>query len=286
MFFKRKYIPKQDLLFFTSATGYYENFVIPYVYLAAVTNEGAQFEFIVDDKESFASKHKASLEWLLMKGIRPCFQDRADLQIIPPWEHSLRFVTTPKTVCDYVYIGDVDISVLENVMDWHRPVFEAGLPYSNVIRPDGKKLTGLHLTRYDAYYPLADLNDLLSQYPVDEELLLEIVKRRGGAYDPALRKAALGARKVADRGNVPDRPVHGIHMSLGRLPFSDHDQRVDWGISFAHAMTCRKLLRSRQFNEFEATLTPGTRAIFANLIFLSEGIGKRGRRYFESIYRP
>jgi hypothetical protein len=134
-------------------------------------------------------------------------------------QNTYRFVVPPESKADFVYIGDVDIMIVDDVWIKHKRVFERGLPYSNRVRHNTTKLTGLHFTRYDTYYPLPEIRDIANEFKNDEEVLYQIVKR-SGQLD---RQAEIDAVGVG-------RPVHGIHMSLNRIPFSDPSIRVDWGI--------------------------------------------------------
>jgi hypothetical protein len=124
----------------------------------------------------------------------------------PVWPNAVRFVTTPLTVSDYVYIGDIDIVVLgPDILGRHlKHMSRTGLPFSNAIRTGSKRLTGLHFTRYDALYPLpehADLNDRL-----DEMMLTTLVRRKIGEFPSSIRRF---------------RPLHGIHVSPNRPPQSE-----------------------------------------------------------------
>jgi len=105
----------------------------------------------------------------------------------------------------YVYIGDIDILILENVTKPHlEHMQKTGLPFSNIRRKGKERLSGLHFTRADAFYPLPDHFEGLPIH-ADEELLFKMVERhRVGTPDPA--------------DNY--RPLHGYHMSLSRPPVS------------------------------------------------------------------
>lgn len=86
------------------------------------------------------------------------------------------------TCTEYVYIGDIDIIVLDStIVDQHLKLMaKTGLPYSNRARGGPRaQLSGLHFTRYDAYYPVPDVSDIDITQEVDEALLYKIVQRRG-----------------------------------------------------------------------------------------------------------
>lgn len=273
-----------ELLFYTSATGFYENFVIPYIYFAEIHNPGSRYEFIVTDANRFNFRNASALAWLKSNlGVSPTIRSRSEIKLNPKMENSIRFVAAPSEIAKYVYIGDVDIMLLEGVMDWHRPVFDAGLPYSNVVRENSRKLTGLHLAEYSKHYPLGEIEDLVQDIFNDEELLYAIVERKGNLYDMSRRNILLESRKINDLGNVPLRPVHGIHMSLNRLPFSFNDDRPGWGISYLYAERANAICSSSQFDEFLAVLGAGPKQVVANLIYLSYAICSRGEVYFNKL---
>ncbi|ODN71503.1 hypothetical protein [Methylobrevis pamukkalensis] len=267
--------PAQSLLFFTCATGYYENFVVPYIYFAARHNKGAKFEFIVSDLKSFTAKNGAALGWLEKTlGVRPLIRDLHDLPVRSKNENALRFINTPIQTASHVYIGDVDILIFDDVMAWHQPVFDVGLPYSNIIRKGTRRLSGLHFTTWDGYYPIPPLGDLMARYKNDEELLYAIVARKGSLYDLALYRAL-----------VKGRPVHGVHMSLNRLPFSAPAERAAWGITYRYMAEFEAISRTPEFESFYETLYAGPAQILLNLIFLSRGVCDYGEDFLQAKVR-
>ena len=211
-----------DILFFTSATGFWENFVVPYVYFAERHNPGSKYEFIVDNRESFLAGNDRSLKWLSRTfGAEPVIRTKNTQGLRIKNDNTLRFIEQPSQTATYIYIGDVDIIVLDGIMARHKPVFDAGLPYSNVVRKGTRRLPGLHLAKYDLHYPLPPFEDILDKTHSDEEILYRIVERKGLLYDDTLHQSL----------NV-GRPIHGLHVSMNRLPFSSGTGRVGWGLSF------------------------------------------------------
>lgn len=259
-----------ELLFFTCATGFYQNFVMPYVYFAALHNPSSRFEFIVGDADDFNEKHKGSLTWLERElAVVPKIRGLDSSAPQPKRPNSIRFVNEPEQEARFVYIGDVDIMIVEDILAWHRPIFEAGLPYSNIIRPNAKRLSGLHLASYEHHYPLPSIDDLIKEVANDEALLYRIVERKGNLY----------AQEKYD-ALVKGRPAHGIHMSLNRLPFSSATERVSWGISYARAEKFEQLLSRDSFKDFFSTLYTGSKHVLLNLIFLSRGVCSHGKEFF------
>jgi hypothetical protein len=262
---------ESKLLFFTCATKFYENFVTPYIFFAAIHNPGSSFEFIVDDIPLFQDRHQRALDWLAEYfKIAIHLQEKQALMNLLHIENSIRFVNEPKIKAEFVYIGDVDIMIMEDIASWHRPIFEADLPYSNIIREGTKKLSGLHFTKYSSHYPLPEIADLIKSETNDEELLYKIVERKGLLY---------GNEKYYAIKN--GRPVHGLHMSLNRLPFSYHKERVSWGMSYAHLASAENIFKLDIFNKFFATLYAGSAHILTNLIYLSRGVCAYGPSYFQ-----
>jgi hypothetical protein len=261
---------KKKLLFFTCATNFYENYVTPYIYFAAKYNPSSAFEFIIDDIQGFELKHKKSIEWLINNFDTTVeLRKISELGIRPKVDNSIRFCMNPKTLSEYVYIGDIDIIILEDIFAAHAPIFNYGLPYSNIIRCGTKQLTGLHLCRSTNHYPLGPIDDLVNKIENDEELLYAIIERKGLLY----------TNDVSSKLKV-GRPVHGIHLSLNRLPFSFEEERVDWGLTYDFLQTFKSVAETDNFKSFFETLYPGSRQILINLFYLSEGSSVIGREKF------
>lgn len=259
------------VLFFTCATRFYQNFVIPYVYFAKKHNYFSNFEFIIDDLGSFKEKHEKSILWLKREyEVDIVLRSVSELAVRPKMENSIRFIMEPKTISDYVYIGDVDIMILEDVFQWHKPIFDAGLPYSNMVREGTNRLTGLHFVRRDAYYPLPEIGDLIGSIHNDESLLYAICERKGVLYN---NEQYFSIRK--------GRPIHGIHLSLNRLPFSYHKERVSWGMTYSWLEVVDKICQSSEFKDFYSTCHPGSAEILRNFIYLSRGVCSLGEGYWK-----
>lgn len=193
---------------FTSADKYYEPFVLPYITSALIHNEDAQVEICLEDPSGFTTKHKDVLN-KLDESFPGRFLLRPGDFSVPPG--NVRFLETPELVSEYTYIGDIDILILENITGLHlKNMKKTGLPYSNILRPDGKSLTGLHFTKTGEYYPLAEIQDKSIR---DEDMLYEMIILRG-----------LPLPGEEDKF----RPMHGFHLSLSRPPSSK--TAPDWGI--------------------------------------------------------
>ena len=258
------------VLFFTSATGIYAAFVIPYIYFASIHNKNASFEILVDDENSFEIDNLDALKFLRLKceiNIRSIPKDFINIKNI----NSLRFVVEPTLRAEYVYIGDVDILITRDIFLMHEHVFHAGLPYSNMPRPCGTRLSGLHFTRYDAYYPIGDIKGLISEINDDEILLFNIIKGRGLIYD-----------NFVYANTVKIRPTCGLHMSINRLPFFDERLRVGWGPSYEDMLIINELEKTKDFWEFIELCNLSSKLVLANAIYLAKGTTLLG---FESFVK-
>jgi hypothetical protein len=192
-------------LIFTCANPAYEDFAPLYAASALLHTTSALVEIGVQDTEAFLGKHAAAWQRVMDR-----FPKRTLLRnvkfprgILP---NTVRFVTTPLSKAQYVYIGDIDILILEkgfpNIhINYMR---RNGVPYSNSVRPETDRMSGLHFAEYAAFYPLPDTRSIdLSMN--DERVLHAICRLKGFAI----------------RDNAPwFRPVHGIHMSPNRMPNS------------------------------------------------------------------
>jgi len=262
-----------QLLFYTCATKFYENFVTPYIFFAATHNSGSSFEFVVDDIAKFRDRHQRTLDWLTVNFRTVVhLQDKHTLVNHPHMENSIRFVIEPQLKAEFIYIGDVDIMIMEDITSWHRPIFDSGLPYSNIVRDGTKRLSGLHFAHYASHFPLPDIADLIKSEKNDEELLYKIVERKGLLYN---NERYYSIKK--------SRPIHGLHMSLNRLPISYHKERVGWGMSYEHLERAECIFDSDVFKDFFSTLYAGSAQILTNLIYLSRGVCAYGAEHYKQM---
>lgn len=176
-------------------------------------------------------------------------------------DNSIRFIVEPELYRKYVYIGDIDILITENILDKHYHVFDKGLEYSNLVREGTKRLTGLHFCKYSNQYPLPNVDDLIVRFSNDEELLYSIMERKRLIFSDDVYKKIIRIR-----------PIHGIHMSVNRMPFFWHGSRVSWGIEYSDIEVIAKIFNSVEFQNFLKVSSASTRLILCNLIFLSRGI--------------
>jgi hypothetical protein len=124
--------------------------------------------------------------------------------------NSVRFISQPFLKNKYVYITDIDLFILVDnfYLKLIDDMTKRKCPYSNIVRPNTSRLSGLHFTKYDAYYPIPKQK----YYPSDEILLYNIVKSKGIKIDK----------------NTNYRPVFGVHASPNR-PTVKGTSIVGWG---------------------------------------------------------
>jgi hypothetical protein len=193
----------------TAATGYYHVFVLPYVASYHFFNPDSRFEFFVDDPEEFESQYCEGLKILRNRlGEENLIISSPNTDHLHPNHHQAvpRFFQTPTVETEFIYIGDVDVLILDSMITGqHEMNMERNnLPFSNVLRDEDPahevrpRLTGLHFSKYEAYFPLPleEINPE-DQIELDEFALYELVK------------AKIGDFQIEHRF----RPPHGFHFS-------------------------------------------------------------------------
>jgi len=113
---------------------------------------------------------------------------------------------------DYIYIGDVDILICredESLLEQHlNHCIKTKLPYSNSVRPNSKRLSGLHFIKKHEYYSKMDGI---------------VQKHRGKLKNRELINAkneeTLYKMVVESGFSLPEgwfRPHHGLHLGIWR----------------------------------------------------------------------
>lgn len=127
---------------------------------------------------------------------------------------TLRWLLEPELFdgYDYIYIGDIDIIICREdhtLLDQHLDsCSNTGLSYSNSVRPNSKRMSGLHFIKKPEYY-----NETLSVIQKYVRLLKE-GKLRHISNEKTLYKIVLESGI-----SMPEewfRPHHGIHLGLWR----------------------------------------------------------------------
>lgn len=193
-----------DLNIFSVATEGYEPFVLPHIIACQVFNPGVLVEVVLRDPERFQRENRTALE-IISQQFGDCwhFQDWGADELRGDTK---RFVTNPEKLRKYVFIVDIDVLTLEDVSASRiEHMHKTGLPYCNILRPAGERMSGLHFTLADAYYPVLPLEELKVRRGLewDENTLYDMVVAKG-----------LPLPEMSDRY----RPVHGYHLSLNRPP--------------------------------------------------------------------
>lgn len=243
-----------SLLYFTCANRAYDDFVPLYVASGLWHAPGSRCEVGLEDLQSFEENHREALDLLLTWYgfdrilLRTANQFKESTRILP---NTVRFIDEPNWSAEYIYVGDVDFLILRRDLQKQHITFmhKMGLSYSNSVRPNTRRMSGLHFSRYDALYPLPALTDLDLTKMNDEEVLYEICLRKG--------------LEIQDKEWF--RPEPGIHLSPNRSPL---DRKVNgrlvpgWGIRpFAKAYSAFrntkffKELRPRLSDRVERCLT-------------------------------
>lgn len=259
----------KQLLFYTGATNFFHNYIPLYFLFGALSNPGASFEFLVRDVPRMQALHGQSLDRIA--SVFDCVYYLHDVATrtcrkTPLMENSYRFLLQPFLRAEYVYIGDIDILLTENILEWHQAFLDSQLPFYNQIRPNSKRLTGLHLARYDDLYPLEEaLWDYCGLN--DEEILYKNYELKG-----ALSSTGLDALQVK-----LGRPYCGIHMSVNRLPFAGDLEAPGWGVNVDYLKKMMLHLSSEQVRLIVDLMYVGSRRILLNLVTISLGLGSMSK---------
>lgn len=186
----------------------YSILALPYTFFALSTNIYATVEIFFEELDEFLAENTSGIEVLRsLFGERFSFQQSLHSQkkIIP---NTIRFIENPSFKSQYIYIGDIDLLILDDVMSTHLTLInEYNIPFSNILRKSSlstpyPRLSGLHFCKYDDYYPIPDISDLDLAKVNDEYVLYEIMSRKNKSISPDFQL----------------RPECGIHMSLNRDP--------------------------------------------------------------------
>lgn len=210
--------------FFTTCNGDYKNFIPIFILSHLYHNDDCHVEIGVDNIDPNLN--------LSLNKLKEIYNDKFKVKVInlnyitlngkkyPSIQNTFRFVKTPDIKSQYVYITDIDIICLQNnLSDLHiKDLDNKNLPYSNIVRPKkdnnqtNRRLTGLHFTPYDNYYPIPEYQDLCDKGLLyhDEVFLYELIKKRFPEFDES----------------NTFRPVHGIHVSPNREPTGT----MNWGL--------------------------------------------------------
>jgi hypothetical protein len=231
-----------SLLFFTSALNGHKNFIILYSYFANKFNENSKFEFLVNNLNNDELKN--------IENFSKEFKIDISLNFITEYKEInpqlLRFLIEPNNKCDYTYIGDIDILINEKILDFHiEQMNKFQTIWDNQQRlNDLTKITGLHFIKSNEWYEktiksrIKYLNPKNSHCINDEVILKNIIweSKLNSKFDDTLRK----------------RPLHGLHLSLNRVPFTD---KMTFPIDLYKSMFIDDFLQSDDFLKLKQYLS-------------------------------
>jgi hypothetical protein len=250
--------------FFTAVSQRYEHFVAPYISSCLIADDAAQCEILVEASADFEARFAGSIEvlqhhfpgrWL----IRPMERRYWWPPNAEMW-CAQRFLNRPSIQLDYTYIGDVDVLVLdENIEHVHILHCEQlRLPYSNVIRPDSERLSGLHFVKTRPYFDV-----------IDEAFIAGLLVRLAPHFSTLSNEAMLyqmmeqtfGLPTHPDPEVLQFRPTHGFHLSKNRQPMGS----PGWGIIRSRIDKYDKLKRDGRWRDLVASTDDRYRALLTTL---------------------
>lgn len=241
----KKYITN----FYTCANNIYKDFVPLFITSNLFFNKGCHVEVGIDDEDYRPIKDTTKIirdsfsEDFLIKKVSFDFSIKnKKFKIIP---NTVRFLIPPAVMSKFIYISDIDIINLEkDIYKIHLDnMKKTGLPYSNIVRPNNSgditkyRLSGLHFSPYEKYYPIPEFNDLCNDgFLIQDELFLyQLVKKRHPNF----------------KYEETFRPVHGIHVSPNRDP----NGKISWGMKDSFLEPWKELRNSDIFLKIEPKFT-------------------------------
>lgn len=150
-------------------------------------------------------------------------------------------------VWQYAYIGDVDMLIAREeptLMDAHlQHMKTTGLPFSNGIRPEGKRMTGLHFIDIERYYKV--MNPIIGAYLISPRTLSQELAKceRNEHFLYRLLKRGFNfngiEKRITEGGDLYYRPHHGLHLGLLR---GNVKERIEMIPSYVNSFAMRGLL--------------------------------------------
>lgn len=198
-----KYVP---LYIYSILTAYPDYFVKIFVGGRMTESEWKAMELMPNGNYEIQEMYHADK---VRDGILPKYIRR-----LIPYEEFARF--------KYVYHGDVDFIILReepSLHEWHVNHCERlQLPFSNAIRPNSKRISGLHFIIVKPYYEA--IGELLNYYLEHCDLVEKALVHTSDewfTYD-LLNKTFDLTRLKTDGFQ---RPEHGVHLALWRKSAMD-----------------------------------------------------------------
>lgn len=119
--------------------------------------------------------------------------------------NTYRFFEVPKVKSKYTYICDIDIMLLEEILPNYLSNWPKNLPYSNILRSDTNRLTGVILTITEQFF-----NDKYT------ECQKKLYESNNPNNDEHILKMMCEAVHGLPPKNFSYRPILGIHFSPNR----------------------------------------------------------------------
>jgi hypothetical protein len=142
-----------DVNFFSTAfKTSFEDMLLLYAHFALSSNANSVVEMVVRDRASFIHRNYYAFSYLIANSNNSlCVREQniifrtLKFKSLPP--NSIRFLEVPTIHATYVYMADTDILLTESVLSPKRmkQMERNRLPYSNIIRPNTTRLTGVML---------------------------------------------------------------------------------------------------------------------------------------------
>ena len=215
----------KEINFFSSAVGEkYENVLPMYAFFALHSNENSTVEMVVKNATHFVERKYDVLNWLsqfaLPRSSQICVRNYDhDHSKRTTVTNTWRFLEVPYVKAKYTYMADIDIYLTESVLDSKRfqQMDHFKLPYSNSIRANTTRLTGVMLVDTKRFYTetLIQAQQILDAGGNDEVFLYKLVEKAGHGLPPDPSSSTL---REDDKVLALYRPVHGIHLSFNRGP--------------------------------------------------------------------
>lgn len=239
--------------FSTSDNERYNMFIVPHILSVLYHIENSYVEIVVKDGVKF-KKENADVLSILYEEFSGRFLIRQmsneyDGIKYPHIGQIVRFLDKPYVKCDYTYIGDIDIIVLDkDVTSTHEKLMSKQENiYSNIIRKDTKRLTGCMFLKTKEYYEAV------------RPIIKKFLKEPSNVYYPILNDEILLYHLVKPNLDLPKhnsgdfRPIHGIHISLNRPdPLGNKEDNIPgWGINEKRLEQYKAFRNSHIFRKIE-----------------------------------
>ena len=190
------------LLFFTYANAKYHVFAALYPLFALTSNPEAVVEIILSNYDDFIRDYANIIRFYDAAYPEKVRYTPVDAGNILP--NSVRFLVQPTLKTEYVYIGDVDIFLLEDVLDYQLNFMaKHQSDFGNVLRND-HQFTGLHFIPYEKMYPVKIPNNTDLSRTNDEVLLCRLMREKN--------------LRFPINATFEERKVHGVHISWFSRP--------------------------------------------------------------------